>query len=132
MRDAIPHHNMLDLDPNGNFYAVDLPLDALRSMTAEQLDLLNFVGFPQRHGCDAFNELFPFNPKYGKENPPDAHYLSGRTFRSGGIAAEVVVLEERGACNNQPPGWPLQRSTISVNLGTIDSSIAAKILHWHE
>ena len=77
---------MLKLDPNGNFYAVDLPLDALRSMTAEQLDLLNFVGFPQRHGYDAFNELFPFNLKYGKENPRMRTFRVGRTFESSGIA----------------------------------------------
>ena len=91
---------MLKLDPNGNFYAVDLPLDALRSMTAEQLDLLNFVGFPQRHGYDAFNELFPFNPKYGKENPPDAHLSSAkdiRKFRNRSRSDQLHLIERAKA-----------------------------------
>ena len=43
-------------------------------------------------------------------------FRMGRPFGSGGIAAEVVVLEEGGACNNQPPRWPLQRSIIVLIL----------------
>ena len=72
---------MLDLDENGNFYAADFPLDTLRSMTAKQRDLLNFAGFPERHGYDALNKFFPFNPRYGKEDPPDTHLSSGKVIR---------------------------------------------------
>ena len=76
MRDAILHHNMLNLDSNRKFFAADFDFDTLRSMTAEQRDLMNFVGFPERHGYDALNEFFPFNPRYGKEDPRIQSYRS--------------------------------------------------------
>ena len=61
---------MLNLDSNGNFYAANFPLDALRLMTAKQPDLPNFVRFPRRHRYDALNEFFPFNPQIREGGPP--------------------------------------------------------------
>ena len=86
---------MLDLDKNGNFYAADFPLDTLRSLTVEQRDLLNFVGFPQHHGYDALNDFFPFNTRCGKENPPDTHLSSGkdiRKFRNRSRSDQLYLL----------------------------------------
>ena len=96
---------MLDLDKNGNFYAADFPLDTLRSMTAAQRDLLNFVGFPKRYGHEALNEFFPFNPRYGTVNLPDTHYFSGKDiqeWRNGG----------RGRCAGREGS--MQQSTTQV------------------
>ena len=69
---------MLDLDPNGKFFAAQLPLDILRLMTVKQRDLLNFVGFPQRYGYGALDELIPKDAKYRKLDLPVSYLGTGR------------------------------------------------------
>ena len=77
----IPHHNMVDLDSNGRFIAASFDLDILHLMTAEQLNHMSFVGFPQRYGHGALNKLILFNPRHGKLDPPASQLLSGKVIR---------------------------------------------------
>ena len=91
---------MIHSDSDGNFYAADFDLDALRSMAVEKRDLLNFVGFPERHGYDALNEFFPFNTKYGKEDPSDTQLSSGkdiRKWRNYSWSDQLHLLEQAKA-----------------------------------
>ena len=48
---------MLDLD--GIAQAVNYPPDSLDSLSPDQLDRLSFVGYPELHGYDHLDLLFP-------------------------------------------------------------------------
>lgn len=64
-RGAILQAEIADIDPNGRFEATCFSLDALCSLTAEQLDRMSSVGFPERCGCGTLDELVPKNTRYG-------------------------------------------------------------------
>ena len=38
---------------------------------------LSFVGYPERHGINALDLLFPKNQRYGKLDPPASNHTSG-------------------------------------------------------
>ena len=60
---------MLDLDAINQ--ASRYSLDALRALSASQIDGLCFSNFPEKHGgYDALDALFPKAEKYGKLDPP--------------------------------------------------------------
>jgi len=66
---------MLDLDDVGK--AASYPMDVLRALTPDQLDRLSFLGFPERHGYENLNLLFPQNARFGKLDPPASYLSSG-------------------------------------------------------
>ena len=53
---------MLDLD--GIATAVNYPPAFLDSVSPDQLDRLSFVGYPERHGYDHIDLLFPKHDRY--------------------------------------------------------------------
>ena len=132
MCDAIPHHNMLNLDSNGRFIATDFNLDTLRSMTTERLDCMFFVSFLQRYGYGALNELIPFNPRYGKVDPPASHLSNGKTVREWRNCGRSCCAGRGGSMQQSTTQVATTKVNNSVNLGTIGSSIAVTILRWQE
>ena len=70
---------MLDLDDVGK--AASYPMDVLRFLTPDQLDRLSFLGFPERHGYNNLNLLFPQNARFGKLDPPASYLSSGARVR---------------------------------------------------
>ena len=61
--------------------AVDLGLPAVQSLWQRGkqpiLDGMDFRGFPQEHGFDLINKIYPKNAKFGKLDPTDEYLASG-------------------------------------------------------
>ncbi len=70
---------MLDLDAIG--MAKSYPLHVLSSLTPGRLDTFDFTGFPESHGIDALNLLFPKNAKYGKLDPTPEYLKTDTAVR---------------------------------------------------
>ena len=68
---------MLDLDGIGR--AFNYTLDALWSLTPAQIDWLSFVGFVERYGIAALDDLIPKNERHGKLDPPAPYDRQSRT-----------------------------------------------------
>ena len=66
---------MLDLDDINK--AVNYPPASLDSLSSNQLDRLSFVGYPDCHGYDHIDLLFPKKDKFGKLDPPASYLSSG-------------------------------------------------------
>ena len=64
---------MLDLEGIGR--AFNYTLDALWSVAPAQIGRLSFVGFVERYGIAALDDLIPKNERYGKLDPT-ASYLT--------------------------------------------------------
>ena len=71
---------ILDLD--GIAQAVNYPPESLDSLSPNQLDRLSFVGYPELHGYDHIDRLFPKNERYGKLDPPLSYLSSGKRVRA--------------------------------------------------
>ena len=71
-----PQHDSLGLKRKA--FAADFDLDTLRSMTAANLDVMSFVGFPQRYGYGALDELISKDAKYRKLDLPVSYFGTGR------------------------------------------------------
>ena len=78
-RSAVPPA-ILDLD--GIAQAVNYPPASLDSLSPDQLDRLSFVGYPELHGYDHIDRLFPKNERYGKLDPPLSYLSSGKRVRA--------------------------------------------------
>ena len=78
-RSAVPPA-ILDLD--GIAQAVKYPPESLDSLSPDQLDRLSFVGYPELHGYDHIDRLFPKNERYGKLDPPLSYLSSGKRVRA--------------------------------------------------
>ena len=85
---------MLDLDGIGR--AFNYTLDALRSLAPAQIDGLSFVGFVERYGIAALDDLIPKNERYGKLDPPASRLTTGklvRQWRRLGRSDQLYILD---------------------------------------
>ena len=71
---------MLDLDDINK--AVNYPPESLDSLPPDRLDRLSFVGYPELHGYDHIDRLFPKNKRFGKLDPPLPYLSSGERVRA--------------------------------------------------
>ena len=86
---------MLDLDDIDK--AVNYPPASLDSLSPDQLDRLSFVGYPDCHGYDHIDLLFPKNERYGKLDPPLSYLSSGERVRSRGRTCFPVYNGHQGS-----------------------------------
>jgi hypothetical protein len=96
-RSAVPPA-ILDLD--GIAKAVSYPPVSLDSLSPRQLDHLSFVGYPELHGYDHIDRLFPKNERFWKLDPPLSYLSSGkrvRAWRKIGRSDQKHVIEEAEA-----------------------------------
>ena len=103
---------MLDLEDIDK--AVNYPPESLDSLSSDRLDRLSFFGYPELHGYDHIDLLFPKNERYGKLDPPLPYLSSGkrvRAWRKISRSDQKHVIGQPGmtqrtmlsAHNNQPP-----------------------------
>ena len=57
--------------------AVKYTFGALQALLPYLISRLFFLGYPERHGINVFNLLFPKNPRCGKLDPPAPYLSSG-------------------------------------------------------
>ena len=86
---------MLDLD--GIAQAVNYPPESLDSLSPDRLDRLSFVGYPDRHGYDHIDRLFPKNERFGKLDPPPSYLSSGERVRRRGRTCFPVYNGHQGS-----------------------------------
>ena len=65
--------------------AVDLGLQAVQALWERDkqplLDKMDFRGFPQQHGFDLIDKIYPKNVRFGKLNPTDEYLTSGAEIK---------------------------------------------------
>ena len=62
--------------------AIDYPSpDTLLQLDQYIVDALDFTGFPEKYGFEKLDQIFPKDPKYGKEDPPPPYLTAGRRVR---------------------------------------------------
>ena len=82
--------------------AIDYPSpDTLLQLDQYIVDALDFTGFPEKYGFKKLDQIFPNDPKYGKEDPLP-HYLTAdrrvRDWRKISRSNQLHVIDNPPCC----------------------------------
>jgi hypothetical protein len=72
------------LGPDDINKTVNYTFKALQALPPHLIGRLSFVGYPERHGINVLDLLFPKNPKYGKLDTPASYTSQAGSACNGG------------------------------------------------